>query len=39
MMFFLNSFFIPLIWVVHPWQVVHLIKRKMSYGRKDLTQK
>jgi hypothetical protein len=38
-MFFLNAFFIPLIWVVHPWQIVHLIKRRLSFGRKDLTQK
>lgn len=38
-MFFLNSFFIPLIWVVHPWQILHLLKRKWKYGRKDVTQK
>jgi hypothetical protein len=38
-MFFLNAFFIPIIWVIHPWQLVHLLKRKLNYGRKDITQK
>jgi hypothetical protein len=38
-MFFLNAYFIPLIWVVHPWQIVHLLKRKYYYGRKDITQR
>jgi hypothetical protein len=38
-MFFLNAFFIPIIWVIHPWQLVQLLKRKLNYGRKDITQK
>lgn len=35
----MNAFFVPLIWLINPWQIHVLIKRKMNYGRKDLTQK
>jgi hypothetical protein len=38
-MFFFNSFLIPIIWFIHPWQIYRLIKRKIYFGRKDLTQR
>ncbi len=38
-MFFMNALFVPLIWLINPWQIGVLIKRKWYYGRKDLTQK
>lgn len=38
-MFFMNAFFVPLIWMINPWQLGVLIKRKFNQGRKDLTQK
>jgi hypothetical protein len=37
-MFFMNAFLVPLIWIINPWQLFVLIKRKYYYGRKDLTQ-
>jgi hypothetical protein len=38
-MFFMNALFVPFIWLINPWQLGVLIKRKFNYGRKDLTQK
>jgi hypothetical protein len=38
-MFFMNAIFVPFIWLVNPWQIVVLLKRKLNYGRRDLTQK
>lgn len=38
-MFFMNALFVPFIWLINPWQLSVLIKRKLNYGRKDLTQK
>jgi hypothetical protein len=38
-MFFMNALFVPFIWLINPWQIGVLIKRKLNYGRKDLTQK
>jgi hypothetical protein len=38
-MFFFNAFLIPIIWLVHPWQLYQLAKRKLYFGRKDLTQR
>lgn len=38
-MFFFNAFLIPIIWLIHPWQLYKLIKRKIYFGRKDLTQR
>jgi hypothetical protein len=38
MMFFFNSFLIPIIWIIHPWQLAHIIKRWYYFGRKDVTQ-
>lgn len=35
----MNAFFVPLIWMINPWQLGVLIKRKFNQGRKDLTQK
>lgn len=37
-MFYMNAFFVPLIWLVNPWNLMVLLKRKIYYGRKDLTQ-
>jgi hypothetical protein len=39
MMFFFNAFLIPIIWMIHPWQIYKLAKRKFYIGRKDLTQR
>lgn len=38
-MFILNAAFVPLFWLVNPFQLMRLIKRSMSKGRKDLTQR
>ena len=38
-MCFMNGFFVPLIWLINPWQIYVLIKRKKNYGSKDMTQK
>lgn len=38
-MFFMNAFFIQIIWLVNPWQIFVLIKRKLKEGNKDLTQR
>jgi hypothetical protein len=38
-MFFMNALFVPFIWLINPWQIAVLIKRKLNYGRRDLTQK
>lgn len=35
----MNALFVPFIWLINPWQIIVLIKRKLNYGRKDLTQK
>lgn len=39
MMFIMNALFVPLIWMINPWQLGVLLKRRLNYGRKDLTQK
>jgi hypothetical protein len=39
MMFFMNAIFVPFIWMINPWQLGVLVKRKLNQGRKDLTQK
>jgi hypothetical protein len=33
MMFFFNTFLIPIIWIVHRWQLLHLIKSWYYFGR------
>ena len=35
----MNALFVPFIWLINPWQIMVLLKRKFNYGRKDLTQK
>jgi hypothetical protein len=38
-MFFINSFFIPIFWFVHPFRIVRIIKRKLKYGKRSMTQR
>ena len=38
-MFFLDGFFIPLIWLVHPWWIIRRIQRWYYYGKTHLTQR
>ena len=38
-MFFFNALFVPLFWLINPVQLVKICKRKLKYGRRDLTQK
>ena len=38
LMFFLNSFFVPLYWLVNPLYLVKLLKRSINYGKASLTQ-
>ena len=38
-MFMMNAVFVPFIWLINPWHLVVLIRRKVNWGRKDLTQK
>ena len=38
LMFFLNSFFVPLYWLVNPLYLVKLLKRSINYGKTSLTQ-
>lgn len=38
-MFFLDSFLVPLIWLINPWSILQTIRRKYYFGRKDLTQR
>lgn len=37
-MFFMNSFFIPLFWLINPFRIIKKIKRKVKYGKRSLTQ-
>lgn len=38
-MFFMNAFLVTIIWLINPWFIIHRLKRKYYFGRKDLTQK
>jgi hypothetical protein len=38
-MFFFNSFLVPIIWLINPWHIVHVIRRKYYLGKRNLTQK
>lgn len=38
-MFFLNALFVPLFWIVNPFQIIRVIKRNCFHGRRDLTQR
>lgn len=35
----MNSLLVPIIWAINPFQIVVLIKRKLSFGKKHLTQR
>ena len=37
-MFFINAFLIPIIWLINPWQLFNLGKRKLNKDKKYLTQ-
>lgn len=37
-MFVVNAFFIPLLWLLNPLQLIRLVRRRLNYGLKDLTQ-
>ena len=37
-MFFMNAFFVPLFWLVNPFHIIKVIKRKLSFGKRSLTQ-
>lgn len=38
-MFFMNSLLVPFIWTINPFQIMVLIKRKLNFGKKYLTQR
>lgn len=38
-MFFMNSFFVPIFWLVNPTRIFKHLKRKIKYGKKNLTQR
>ncbi len=38
-MFFMNSLLVPIIWLINPFQIKVLIKRKLNFGAKHLTQR
>ena len=38
-MFIFNAVFVPFFWLVNPFQILKLIKKESSFGRKDLTQR
>jgi hypothetical protein len=38
-MFFMNSLLVPIIWAINPFQIYVLIKRKINFGKKYLTQR
>lgn len=35
----MNSFFVPVFWLVNPTRIFKSLKRKIKYGKKNLTQK
>lgn len=37
-MFFMNALFVPLFWLVNPFQLVRIIKRGRKHGKSSLTQ-
>lgn len=37
-MFFLITFFVPLVWLLNPWYLVKLVQRRMHKGSVFLTQ-
>lgn len=38
-MFFVNALFVPILWLINPWHLFRVIRRKMKYGKTELTQK
>ena len=38
-MFFMNSLLVPIIWAINPFQIHVLIRRKLNFGKKYLTQR
>lgn len=38
-MFFINSFYIPIFWIINPLRIFKIIKRKLKYGKRSLTQR
>lgn len=37
-MFFINSFFVPLFWLINPSYLYKLYRRRKNYGKANLTQ-
>ena len=37
-LYFFNSFAIPLIWLINPWNIYKSLKRRIYYKSKDFTQ-
>lgn len=37
-MFFINAFFVPLIWLVNPWQIKQLLMRRFRKNKNYYTQ-
>lgn len=35
----MNAFFVPFIWLVNPFQLYVLLRRKFYFGREDIPQK
>lgn len=38
-MFFMTAFIIPIIWMINPWHILYLIKKKIYFGKTYFTQK
>lgn len=38
-MFFVSALFVPLLWIINPWYIFRLVKRRLSVGKKGFTQK
>ena len=36
--FMMNGFIAPLIWIINPWHIYKIIKKKYYYGSKLITQ-
>ena len=37
-MFFINTFFLPLVWLVNPWQIKKLILKNLNKDKLHYTQ-
>jgi hypothetical protein len=37
--FFMNSFLVPLIWLINPFHLFAILRRKFFYGKENLTQR